>query len=143
MRTVEASAVLRAQPDEIWNVIGNPSRWGEWLVIHRSWKGPVPEAVGPGVTATASAAVMNMPVTIDWTFGEVDRLRSIELSGTTRAAVRLELGIRLFPQGGATEIVVVTTVNGGMIDGPMGGVFAKSIVGALNKSLIKMDALVA
>ncbi|QLY28116.1 SRPBCC family protein [Nocardia huaxiensis] len=143
MRTVETSATLHAQPDEIWKVIGNPLRWGEWLVIHKSWKTDVPEALETGVTATAAATVMNMPITIDWTFDEVDRFRSIALSGTTRAAVTLALDIRLRAQGATTGVDVVARINGGMIDGPMGGVFAKSIVGALDKSLAKMGALSA
>ncbi|WP_280377153.1 type II toxin-antitoxin system Rv0910 family toxin [Nocardia wallacei] len=143
MRTVEASAILNAQPHEIWKVIGNPLRWGEWLVIQKSWKTDVPEAIEAGVAATAAAAVMNMPVTIDWTFDEVDQFRSIALSGTTRAAVTLALDIRLRAQGSITEVDVVARINGGMIDGPMGGVFAKSIVSALDKSLAKMGALIA
>ncbi|WP_157110804.1 SRPBCC family protein [Nocardia anaemiae] len=38
MRTVQSSATFQASPDQIWQVIGDPSRWHEWLVIHKSPK---------------------------------------------------------------------------------------------------------
>ncbi|WP_433623548.1 type II toxin-antitoxin system Rv0910 family toxin [Nocardia sp. CA-120079] len=143
MRTVQTSASYQASPDEVWKVIGDPSRWGEWLVIHKSWKSAVPAQLTSGDTATASANVMNMPVTIDWTFENVDAPRSIAMGGTTRAGVKLALAISLRDEAATTTVDVTASIEGGMIDGPMGGVFKNSVVGALDKSLKKVQGLVA
>ncbi|MEU2031164.1 type II toxin-antitoxin system Rv0910 family toxin [Nocardia amamiensis] len=143
MRTVRTSASFEARPEEIWKIIGDPSRWGEWLVIHKSWKSDIPAEIASGDTATAGASVMNMPVTIDWTFENVDAPCAIAMGGTTRAGVKLALEINLRDRAEATEVDVTATIDGGMIDGPMGGVFKNSLVGALDKSLKKARALVA
>ncbi|MFI9414634.1 type II toxin-antitoxin system Rv0910 family toxin [Nocardia gamkensis] len=143
MRTVQASATYKARPEEIWKVMGDLSRWGEWLVIHKSWKSGIPTVIASGATATAGASVMNMPVTIDWTFEHVDAPRSISMGGTTRAGVKLALAISLRDEAETTEVDVTASIDGGMIDGPMGGVFKNSLVGALDKSLKKVQGLIA
>ncbi|WP_040807902.1 type II toxin-antitoxin system Rv0910 family toxin [Nocardia concava] len=144
MRTVETTASYQAQPDQVWAVIGNPARWGEWLAIHKSWKTPVSDRITEGETATAAANVMNMPVTIDWTFEKVDVPRSITMAGTTPVGVTLALDIHLRRvDGQATHVDLRVSINGGMIDGPMGAIFKGSIVGALDKSLKKAGALIS
>lgn len=140
MRTVEAHAALTAGPDRVWECLADPGRWNEWLVLHKSWKGePPPVVEGQGATATATA--MNMPITIDWTFEQVDAPRTLGMSGTTRAGVRLRLTIALAARDAGTLVDVNATVDGGMIDGPMGAVFKKSLTGALDKSLKKLGDL--
>ncbi|MFD6224375.1 type II toxin-antitoxin system Rv0910 family toxin [Nocardia asteroides] len=143
MRTVQTSASYQASPDAVWKVIGDPSRWADWLVIHKSWKSAVPAEIASGVTATASASVMNMPVTVDWTFENVDAPRALTMSGTTRADVKLALAISLREEATTTTVDITASIDGGMIDGPMGGVFKNSLVGALDKSLKKVQGLVA
>ncbi|MEU2038803.1 type II toxin-antitoxin system Rv0910 family toxin [Nocardia niwae] len=143
MRTVRTSATFEARPEEIWEVVGDLSRWGEWLVIHKSWKSGVPAEIVSGTTATAAASVMNMPVTIEWTFENVDAPRMITMGGITRAGVKLALAISLREQARTTEVDVTASIDGGMINGPMGGVFKNSIVGALDRSLKKVQSLVA
>lgn len=143
MRTVQTSASYQASSTEVWKVVGDPSRWSDWLVIHKSWKSPAPTPLTTGDTATASASVMNMPVTIDWTFENVDAPHSIMMGGTTRAAVKLQLAINLQSQADTTTVNVTASIDGGMIDGPMGGVFKSSLIGALDKSLKKIHSLLA
>ncbi|NUT95967.1 MAG: SRPBCC family protein [Saccharothrix sp.] len=140
MRTVEAHAALTAGPDRVWECLADPSRWNEWLTLHKSWKGE-PPAVVEGQGATATATAMNMPITIDWTFDEVDAPHALGMSGTTRAGVRLRLTILLAARGAGTQVDVNATVDGGMIDGPMGAVFKKSLTSALDKSLKKLGGL--
>lgn len=140
MRTVEAHAALTAGPDRVWECLANPTRWNAWLTLHKSWKGEPPAAVeGQGATATATA--MNMPITIDWTFEEVDAPHTLVMGGTTRAGVKLRLTINLAAQDAGTLVDINATVDGGMIDGPMGAVFKKSLTSALDKSLKKLEVL--
>jgi uncharacterized protein YndB with AHSA1/START domain len=140
MRTVEANAALTAGPDRVWACLANPARWNEWLTLHKSWKGEPPAAVeGQGATATATA--MNMPITIDWTFETVDTPHTLVMDGITRAGVKLRLAITLAARDAGTLVDVNATVDGGMIDGPMGAVFKKSLTSALDKSLRKLEVL--
>jgi carbon monoxide dehydrogenase subunit G len=143
MRTVEASATLAASPEAIWEVLGHPARWGEWLTIHKSWKGAVPAEATAGLSATAAATVMNMPISIDWTFTHVDAPRSITLGGITRARVTLALTITITEAADGSEVDIKASVDGGMIDGPMGGVFRSSLTGAMNRSLENVRQLAA
>ncbi|QSR28424.1 hypothetical protein CFH99_22625 [Nocardioides aromaticivorans] len=141
MRTVEASATVPAAPGKLWPFISEPPRWAEWLTIHKSWKSDPPPVAVVGAKATASATAMNMPISIDWTFEEVDPQRCVRMSGVTRARVELALTIRLIPGDGGTRVDVVTSVDGGMIDGPMGIVFKNALSAALHKSLRKMGEI--
>ncbi|NYI44473.1 carbon monoxide dehydrogenase subunit G [Nocardioides aromaticivorans] len=141
MRTVEASATVPADPGQLWPFISEPPRWAEWLTIHKSWKSDPPPVAVAGAKATASATAMNMPISIDWTFEEVDPQRSVRMSGVTRARVELALTIRLIPGDGGTRVDLVTSVDGGMIDGPMGIVFKNALSAALHKSLRKLGEI--
>ncbi|RRR96778.1 type II toxin-antitoxin system Rv0910 family toxin [Glycomyces terrestris] len=143
MRTVEVSATCSASPEKVWEVMADPFRWAEWLTIHKSWKSAVPAQLSPGDSATAAARVMNMPVAIDWTFDRVEAPNVIEMSGLTRAGVNLKLVIGIADMGAASKVDLSVNVDGGMIDGPMGGVFQGSLTGALNTSLRNVEALVA
>lgn len=143
MRTVEASATLPATPDQLWSCISEPPRWSEWLTIHKSWKSAPPPLAIAGARATASATVMNMPISIDWTVESVDPQRSVQMSGVTRARVELALTISLVPGDGGTRVDLVTSVDGGMIDGPMGIVFKNALSAALHKSLRKLGEVAA
>ncbi|MEV8443293.1 SRPBCC family protein [Actinosynnema sp. NPDC051121] len=141
MRTVEAHAAFTTGPDRVWECLADPGRWSEWLVLHKSWKGEPPAAAVEGLNATATATAMNMPITIDWTFEKVDAPHELGMSGTTRAGVELRLTITLSAHDTGTLVAVNAEVDGGMIDGPMGAVFNKSLTGALDKSLKKLGAL--
>jgi uncharacterized protein YndB with AHSA1/START domain len=143
MRTVEASATYSASPEQVWDVMADPGRWDEWLIIHKSWKTAVPARVTQAVTATAAARVMNMPITVDWTFDKVDAPKMIEMGGSTRAGVKLALVITLADAGTSTRVDLTVSIDGGMIDTPMGGVFRKSLTGALDKSLRNVAELLA
>jgi uncharacterized protein YndB with AHSA1/START domain len=141
MRTVEANASYTATPEQVWKLIGSPARWEEWLSIHKSWKGDPPAEAAEWLSATASASVMNMPITIDWTFEKVDAPHTLMMSGITRAKVKLTLTIALTATESGTDVTVVAAVDGGMIDGPMGAVFKNSLTGAFTKSLTKLGEL--
>ncbi|CAM3705109.1 SRPBCC family protein [Smaragdicoccus niigatensis] len=138
VRTVEANSSYPTSPEKVWEFLGNPTRWSDWLVIHKSWKSDVPEPATEGEKATATATVINMPITIDWTFEKVAPPQRIELSGITRAGVKLALTITLSGTDDSTNVDFVASVDGGMIDGPMGSMFKKSLTGALTKSLRKL-----
>lgn len=143
MRTIEASATYQASPDQVWEVLCDLSRWPQWLVIHKEWKTDVPGSITRGDTATAAATVMNMPISVDWTCEQADPPRSLVMAGITRAGVTLALALDV--RAGATDattVAVTANIDGGMIDGPMGRVFQKSLVGALDKSLRNAEALI-
>ncbi|MEU2090128.1 type II toxin-antitoxin system Rv0910 family toxin [Nocardia beijingensis] len=143
MRTVEVNARYGARPEEVWAILCDLPRWSEWLAIHKAWKSDVPNPVTRGVVVTAAAVVMNMPISIDWTVEDVAEPHSLVMGGTTRAGVKLALAVDLRAESGGTTVAMAANIEGGMIDGPMGGVFKRSLVGALDKSLKKAEALLA
>ena len=141
MRTVEATTTCPAGPDQVWPFIGEPTRWSQWLAIHKSWRGEPPTRAVEQLTATASATAMNMPVSIDWTFEKVDPPHALVMSGETRAHVKLDLSLTLTTRPDGTQVDVVAHIDGGMIDSPVGAVFKNALEGALRKSLQKLSDL--
>ena len=141
MRTVEATHLCPASAEELWPFLAVPARWSQWLTIHKAWKSEPPAEASPGLTLTASATVMNMPVAIDWTFEKVDAPHTLALSGITRADVKLDLTITLSSGEDGTRVNVTTHIDGGMIDGPLGAVFKNALEGAMRRSLKKLDEL--
>ncbi|NMN95675.1 SRPBCC family protein [Antrihabitans stalactiti] len=141
MATVKTTATFDATPDKVWAVVSDLPRWGEWLVIHRSWQGDVPASVSAGAVATANANVMNMPIAIEWTVDNLSPLHRLAMSGKTRAGILLSLRLDLVPVDDRTRLDIEIVINGGMIDSPMGGIFRKTLTGALDKSSRRLGAL--
>lgn len=141
MRTVEVTSTCTAGRDRVWELVGSPATWGEWLSIHKAWKGEPPATPAEGQQAVASGTVMNMPISVDWTFEKVQAPSALVMTGLTRANVKLTLDIALLDDGPGTTINLSAAIDGGMIDGPMGGVFKRSLEGALKKSLLKLGEL--
>jgi len=69
----------------------------------------------------------------------VDAPHRLVMGGTRRAGFKLRLTITLAARDTETLVDVNANVDGGMIDGPMGAVFKKSLTSALDKSLKKLD----
>ncbi len=82
MGKIEKTVEFDAAPEKVWAVVSDPSRFGEWLNMHKSWKGDVPTEFTQGAQVTAVVSLLNMPNTITWT---VDRVRPAEVGASSPA----------------------------------------------------------
>ncbi len=48
MGKIEKTVEFAAAPEKVWAVVADPSRFGDWLNMHKSWKGDVPTEFSKG-----------------------------------------------------------------------------------------------
>jgi carbon monoxide dehydrogenase subunit G len=140
---IEKTVEFAAPPDVVWGVVSDPSRFGEWLSMHKAWKGDVPTEFAKGSQATAVVSLLNMPNTITWTVDEYDAPRSVRLSGTGMAGVKVGISLQVAPTDAGTAMSLAADFEGQMIVGAIGAAVEKAGNTELDASLDKLRDLLA
>lgn len=143
MGTIEKTVEFAAAPHEVWAVVADPSRFGEWLGMHKSWKGDVPTQFEQGTKATAVVSLLNMPNTIEWTVAEYEANRYVRLTGTGMAGVQVAIGLGVEPQGSGTAMSITADFEGQMLVGAIGQAVEKAGRTELDESTAKLATLIA
>ena len=143
MGKIEKTVEYPASPEKVWAVASDPARFGEWLSMHKSWKGDVPTEFSKGTQATAIVSLLNMPNTITWTVDEYEAPKHVRLSGTGMAGVKVAIGLDVAPAGEGTAMSIVAEFEGQMIVGAIGAAVEKAGITELDQSLAKLGELVA
>jgi carbon monoxide dehydrogenase subunit G len=121
MGTIQDSVQLPATQDAVWAVVSDPSRFDEWLTMHRSWQGDVPPQLHEGTQVTGVVSVLNMPVTITWTITAYDPPRHVTLAGTALAGVQVSIALDVAAAGpDDCAMTVVVSFDGQLVTGPIG-----------------------
>jgi carbon monoxide dehydrogenase subunit G len=140
---IEKTVDFDAAPEKVWAVASDPSRFGEWLSMHKAWKGDVPSEFSKGTQATAVVSLLNMPNTITWTVDEYEPPKSVRLSGTGMAGVKVAIGLDVAANGAGSTMSLVAEFEGQMIVGAIGQAVEKAGIEELDASLAKLRELVA
>lgn len=143
MGKIEKTVEFDAAPEKVWAVVSDPSRFGDWLGMHKSWKGDVPTEFTKGAQATAVVSLLNMPNTITWTVAEYEPGRSVTLTGTGMAGVKVSIGMSVAPNGSGTAMTIDAQFEGQMIVGAIGAAVEKAGRTELDESTAKLAELVA
>jgi carbon monoxide dehydrogenase subunit G len=143
MGKIEKTVEFDAAPEKVWTVVSDPSRMGEWLGMHQSWKGDVPAEFSKGAQVTAIVSLLNMPNTITWTVDEYEPPRSVRLSGTGMAGVKVAITLDVAPAGSGSAMSLAAEFEGQMIVGAIGAAIEKAGNAELDSSLAKLGELVA
>jgi uncharacterized protein YndB with AHSA1/START domain len=142
MGSIEKSATFPVPPAQLWDVVGNPARYEEWLNMHVKWKGDVPEQLTKGASLTEVVSVMNMPNTINWIVDDFEDGALVKLTGTGMAGVKISLTSTVSSDGnGGSEVTFRTDFSGQMLIGPIGMAVEKAGAADIDKSLEKLTAL--
>jgi carbon monoxide dehydrogenase subunit G len=139
---IEKTVEFEVAPEKLWAVVSDPARFGDWLSMHKAWKGDVPTEFSNGSQATAVVSLLNMPNTITWTVDEYDPPNSVRLSGTGMAGVKVAIGLDVAPDGAGSKMSLVAEFEGQMIVGAIGQAVEKAGVQELDASLTKLRELV-
>jgi carbon monoxide dehydrogenase subunit G len=139
---IEKTVEFEAAPEQVWAVVSDPSRFGEWLGMHKSWKGEVPAEFEKGTQVTAIVSLLNMPNTITWTVAEYDPPKSVTLAGTGMAGVKV-IGLDVQPQGSGSAMSITADFEGQMLVGAIGQAVEKAGRTELDESTAKLAELVA
>ena len=143
MGKIEKTVEFDATPEKLWAVVSDPSRLGEWLGMHKAWKGEVPTEFTKGSQVTAVVSLLNMPNTITWTVDEFEAPKRVRLSGTGLAGVKVAISLDVAPHGAGSQLGIAAEFEGQMIVGAIGQAVEKAGTQELDESTAKLADLVA
>jgi carbon monoxide dehydrogenase subunit G len=138
---IEKTVEFSAAPEKVWAVVSDLNRFGEWLSMHKSWKSEVPSEITKGTQVTAVVSLLNMPNTITWTVDEFDAPKTVRLSGTGMAGVKVSIGLDVEPHGSSSKVAISAEFEGQMIVGAIGQAIEKAGNTELDQSLAKLGEL--
>ena len=103
-REVRAEAELRASPGEIWEIVMDPRRLGEWVTTHEGLEGDVPDRLEQGSTFKQRLKVGGPTFTATWNVVECDPPHHVRWEGRVPAAPGLtsSTGSNLLRRGPAS-----------------------------------------
>ncbi|MDP9293941.1 MAG: SRPBCC family protein [Actinomycetota bacterium] len=100
MSVVRAAIDIDATPQEIWDVIMDPKRFGEWVTIHRKLCHADDGRLRTGFQVEQRLALRGAPFTVHWTLTECDSARLGTWEGTGPAGSYARVTNRLSELGG-------------------------------------------
>jgi carbon monoxide dehydrogenase subunit G len=140
MPTVTHSAELPGTPDQVWAVVSDFDRYGDWNVTHSGFPDGAPQ-LSDGTSFREKVTIMGMPGEATWTVKEVDAPNRLVLEGAGPMGVQLGQTVELTGDDGATTISFSASFDGGPLAGPMGAAVAASAEKAAAESVGKLRAL--
>jgi carbon monoxide dehydrogenase subunit G len=143
MGKIEKIVEFSAAPEKVWAVVSDLSRFGEWLSMHKSWKGDLPAEITKGTQVTAVVSLLNMPNTITWTVDEFEAPKTVRLSGTGMAGVKVSIGLDVEGAGDGSTVAISADFEGQMLVGAIGAAVEKAGIAELDQSMAKLADLVA
>lgn len=143
MVAVNVPATLPIPPEKAWEAVSDLGRFEDWLTIHQGWRGELPSEIKVGTKLTEVVSVMGMANKIEWTVEEYDAPRSLKISGTGMAGVKVSFTLSVRAEGDKSVAEIDAEFTGQMIVGPIGNAIGKNTKAELEKSLAKLTELVA
>ena len=132
MSTVSATVDLDAPPEAVWKLIMDPSRYRDWVSIHRricdADAGPVKE----GFKVEQRLSLRGAPFTVRWTLTECDAPNLGTWEGKGPAGSYARVTNKLSPNGnGGTHFEYENTFEAP--GGAMGRLASRVLVGGMPK----------
>ncbi|HEX2129156.1 MAG TPA: SRPBCC family protein [Solirubrobacterales bacterium] len=106
-RDVRAEAELPASPEEVWEVIMDPNRLGDWVTTHAGLEGEVPDRLEQGSAFKQRLKVGGAPFTVTWEVVESDRPRHVLWRGEGPGGSAAVVEYQLAEQGDSTRFTYV------------------------------------
>ena len=142
---VVADIHIAAPPEEVWNTVMDPDRFGEWVTIHRKVNSSDPGPPREGMRMEQTLCLRGASFKVKWRLSEVkDGSRAVwEGTGPMRSHARTEYDIVADGNGG-TQFHYVNDFQAP--GGPLGAAASRVLVGGLPKreaerSLQKLKSL--
>jgi hypothetical protein len=142
MATVDVSVSSELSPEKAWALASNLERFDEWLTIFGGWRSPVPDVIEKGTTVSSLIKVKGFRNTIHWEVTEYDEPHLIEMRGSGRGGVRIDLHMSIEDEQSGTTFHLTAGLHGALLDGPVGNLVARVIHGDVEKSVNNLAALI-
>jgi uncharacterized protein YndB with AHSA1/START domain len=103
MADVRTSIDIDAPAQDVWDVITDLGRLGEWVSIHRDFPATPPAEVAAGTTFSQNLGVAGTPFAVDWVAVEVDGPQMLAWEGSGPAGTTARTVYRLAAENGGTR----------------------------------------
>ncbi|MGH3432972.1 MAG: type II toxin-antitoxin system Rv0910 family toxin [Thermocrispum sp.] len=141
MGQIRTSVELPAAPERVFELAGDPNNFEKWLTLHVKFKDDLPAQLTTGAQFTEVISMMGMPNTITWNVDEFDAPRTLTISGTGMAGVKVAITIAVEAAGEGSKLDLSTDFEGQMIVGALGKAIEKQGQAELDKSIEQFSSL--
>jgi Polyketide cyclase / dehydrase and lipid transport len=141
MPTVTQSLEIPAEPQQVWEIATDWSRYGEWNVTHTGFPEGLPGS-DPGARFKERITIMGMPGEALWTVAESSAPMRTVWNGEGPMGIRLGTRLELAPNEQGTTVSISITFDGGPLAGPIGETVARSAQKGALESLERLRSMV-
>jgi uncharacterized protein YndB with AHSA1/START domain len=130
MSAVTASIEIAATPAEVWDVMMDPARLGEWVTIHRALRHSDEGPPRIGYRMDQQIHLRGVSVDVRWTLVELTSAAHAVWEGRGPARARARTEYRLRPADGAhTHLDYRNEFHAPL--GPLGALASRALVGGM------------
>lgn len=140
---VKSSIEIAAPPEEVYDLIADPSRLGEWVTIHQYVDGDAPDELVKGSKMAQCLKLAGRKFKVKWTVVESDRPNRLvwEGKGPVRSKAKVVNTLTETAKGTTFSYENEYSLPGGPV-GNMAGPVVRRVTGKeLDESLQKLKAL--
>jgi uncharacterized protein YndB with AHSA1/START domain len=144
MSVVTASEVLPAQPAEVWRVVMDPARLGEWVTIHRRLLRADDGAPRVGFEMDQRIHMRGVSLDVHWRLVKCKPCELAVWEGRGPARSRALSEYHLRPEDGGTRFDYRNDFHAPL--GPVGAIVSRALVGGMpareaHRTLERLHAL--
>jgi uncharacterized protein YndB with AHSA1/START domain len=145
MSLVTTAIDIAAPPEQVWEVVLDPRRLGDWVTIHRKLGDDTPTRLRRGSTFEQTLNLRGAHLHVEWTVADMQPPRRAEWHGRGPAHSHATIVYELAPiDGGGTRFTYENSFK--PPGGPLGAVAGRVLVGGLShreaqRSLERLKAL--
>jgi uncharacterized protein YndB with AHSA1/START domain len=103
MAKVQTSIDIAAPVQDVWELVTDLPRLGDWVSVHRDFPELPPAEVTEGVSFKQTLAVAGTPFAVQWTAVEVDGPKRLRWEGTGPAGTTAQTTYSLSAASGGTR----------------------------------------
>jgi hypothetical protein len=142
MPSISKTVELPASAGDVWKVVTDLDRYGEWLTIHAGWPQGVP-TLEQGSEFVQTLRLMGMPADVKWTVTDLVDGERFSLDGEGPMGAQMKTTWTVSAANGSSRIAYDAEFGGGAIEGPMGDAVAQAAGQAAEESMEKLKTLMA
>ena len=140
---VERSVEIAAAPEDVYDVIADPDRLGEWVTIHQYVDGNAPAELVEGSKMAQCLRLAGRNFKVKWTVVESDRPHRLVWEGRGPVRSKAKVVNELTPTEKGTRFSYTNefSLPGGPLGSMAGPVVRRVTAGELDATLQKLKAL--
>ncbi|ATD69925.1 MULTISPECIES: type II toxin-antitoxin system Rv0910 family toxin [Gordonia] len=137
MAKTSDSIEVELSPEDTWAAASDLGRYSEWLLIHETWRSPIPAAgeLRTGIEIASIVRVKGTRVRFDWVIEKFDPVSHVRLKGSGKGGVKAKLDLGIIPTSRGSEVTFTVDLGGLPLIGPVGKTAVLAVSGDLRKSL--------